>query len=107
MSETLQRIKALTASGDWKVSNHAADEMEEDDIFPTAVIQTVQSAIVVEDYPHFGKGPAVLVRQVDETGRYIHVVWGIPEKDHRPAVVITAYRPEPSRWSSDFLRRMR
>jgi len=35
----------------------------------------------------------------------IHVVWGIPKGQSSPAVIVTAYRPDPSRWSDDFLRR--
>ena len=36
----------------------------------------------------------------------IHVVWGIPKGARSPAVLVTAYRPDPAKWSSDFIRRM-
>jgi hypothetical protein len=35
----------------------------------------------------------------------IHVVWGIPRDATSPAVLVTAYRPDPERWSDDFRRR--
>jgi hypothetical protein len=65
----------------------------------------LRNAILVEDYPEFGKGASVLVLQRDQTGRPIHVFWGIPRGADRPAVVVTAYRPDPTRWSEDFTER--
>jgi hypothetical protein len=33
------------------------------------------------------------------------VVWGIPKGQEKPAVVVTAYRPDSNKWSDDYLRR--
>jgi hypothetical protein len=65
----------------------------------------VKDAIVVEEYPDFSKGPCILVFQKDRQGKPVHVVWGIPKKDSSIAVLVTAYRPDPVRWSDDFTRR--
>ena len=35
----------------------------------------------------------------------IHAVWGIPKGHATPAVLVTAYRPDPSRWEDGFTRR--
>ena len=37
----------------------------------------VATAVEVEDYPDFHKGPSVLVLQLDAAGKPVHVVWGI------------------------------
>jgi Domain of unknown function (DUF4258) len=76
-----------------------------DDILVRDILNGVDTAAVVEDYPAFGKGPAVLVLQLDHDSRPVHVVWGIPKGHNRPAVLVTAYRPDPPRWSADFLER--
>lgn len=79
--------------------------MAEDDILAGEAIDGVGTAVLVEDYPDFHKGPCALVLQQDHNGHPIHVVWGIPKGQSSPAVLVTAYRPDPARWTDDFLRR--
>ena len=45
--------------------------------------------------------------QRDRDGRPVHVLWGIPGGETGPAVLVTAYRPDPDKWSSDYLRRVK
>jgi hypothetical protein len=105
MSDTLRRIADLVQSGKVQISAHGYDEMAEDGIFGGEVIDGVRAAIVVEDYPEYSKGPCTLVLQRDRKGSPIHVVWGILRGQTSPAVLVTAYRPDPARWTDDFLRR--
>ncbi len=105
MSETLLRIRELVATGQVKISGHGYDELAADGLFADEVVAAVAEAVVVEDYPDFPKGPCVLVLHKNAAGEPVHVVWGIPKNAAAPAVVVTAYRPDPKRWSQDFLRR--
>jgi hypothetical protein len=105
MSETLDKVCALVERGEVKVSDHGYDEMSDEDILAREVLGGVSEGIVVEDYPTYAKGPCVLVLQRDLKQRPIHVVWGIPKGLSSPAVVVTAYRPNPDLWSEDFTRR--
>jgi hypothetical protein len=105
MSRTFDKIRLLVQSDNVVISAHGYDELAEDAILVRDVIAGVEAASVVEDYPTYGKGPCVLVLEQDGVGNPIHVVWGIPKGKDEPAVLVTAYRPDPKRWSDDFLRR--
>jgi hypothetical protein len=56
--------------------------MADDDILAGEVLDGVRTASVVEDYPSFAKGPAVLVLQEDAAVRPIHVSLGHPQRPH-------------------------
>jgi len=105
LSETFERILRLVEAGSVRISEHGYDELVDDQIYVRDVVEGVTEAVVVEDYPNYPKGPSVLVLEKDRAGRSVHVVWGIPKGHSEPAVVVTAYRPDPENWESDFLRR--
>ena len=105
MSDTLDKVQALVALGEVRVSLHGYDELAADDIRLEDVVSGLGTAIVVEDYPNYPQGPCVLVLENDGDGRQIHVLWGIPAGQDSPAVVITAYRPDPGKWDETWRRR--
>ena len=105
ISKTFGLILDLLERQETLVSEHGYDELAKDDILVTDVMAGATRAIIIEDYPDYPKGPCVLVLQRDSQGKPLHVVWGMPKGATSPAVLVTAYRPAPDRWSDDFLRR--
>ena len=105
MSETLRQVVELIQAGQVLISAHGYDEMADDSILAAEAIEGAVGAVIVENYPEYVKGACTLVLQRDRSGRPIHVVWGIPRGQAGPAVLVTAYRPDPTRWTDDFLRR--
>ena len=105
MSKTLEQVRELVAQRDVLVSVHGYEELAADNIHVRDVIEGLATAVLVEDYPNYAKGPCVLVLQRDGTDQPIHVLWGIPAGQTSPAVLITAYRPDPARWDETWLKR--
>lgn len=70
-------------------------------ITPDEVSYVVFNGEVIEDYPEDVRGHSCLL--LGMPGRPIHVVCS-PKADF--LAIITAYLPNPARWSSDFKRRL-
>ena len=130
MIETWDKIKLLIAEGNIKISEHGYDELAADDlnvreivagtpngsIIPnwkaspnsrdyTIMVETIKLESIIEEYPEYPKGPCVLILLRDKKGYPVHAVWGVPFGTGSPAVLVTAYRPDPERWEDDFIRR--
>jgi hypothetical protein len=105
MSDILDRVILLVQTGNVKISEHGYDELADEDIQVREIMAHSAQAVVIEVYPDYPKGPCVLVLLKDDLDRPMHVVWGIPKSASSPAVLVTAYRPDPDRWTEDYLRR--
>lgn len=58
---------------------------------------------VIEDYPTDPRGHSCLLMGFPDDAQPVHVVCS-PKDEY--LAVITAYRPDPEQWSSDFRRRL-
>lgn len=101
----MEQIKQLVANGSYRISDHGYDELSADGLLARELLEGLNEAILVEDYSDYPKGPCVLLLQRDDDGQPVHAVWGIPKGENGPAVLVTAYRPDPDKWTDDFLER--
>jgi hypothetical protein len=105
VTDVLAQIQALVARGEIRTSLHGFRELAADGILLDDLLGGIASAVVIEDYFDAIRGPTVLVLQRDSADRPVHVVWGVRKDSAGPAVLVTAYRPDPLRWSPDFMKR--
>jgi hypothetical protein len=105
-SETFSVIKKLVLDKKVLISSHGYDELAEDRLLITDILDSILDAIVVEDYPNAFKGASILLLQKDRDKNPVHSVWGIPKDKTEPAVLITAYIPSPLKWDKTFTRRI-
>ena len=105
MSDIWDEIVRLIGNRDIKISEHGYDELAAEGITVREVVDGSPGGIVLEEYPDYSKGPCVLTMLKDRDGDPIHAVWGIPRGSTSPAVLVTAYRPDPERWTDGFRRR--
>ena len=106
MSEIEHEIKELIAAGETRISEHGYDELADDGLSARELVSGASDAELLEEYADYPKGPCVLFLQKDRAGNPVHAVWGIPKGHSKPAVLVTAYRPNPDRWDSSYRRRV-
>ena len=105
MSKTLEQVRVLVAHGEVRVSLHGYEELAADGVQVRDIVAGLATAVVVEDYPDFSKGPCVLALEYDQSNQPMHIVWGIPAGQDSPAVLVTAYRPDPTKWDETWQKR--
>jgi hypothetical protein len=103
--ELLDQLRQLVARDDVLVTVHAQSELAADGILLTELLGTIDTATVIEAYPQHNRGPCFLARHETFRG-VVHAVWGLRKGTDRPAVLITAYRPNPTKWNQDATRRL-
>jgi hypothetical protein len=94
---TLARIIEQVRSERVRITQHASEEMVEENIELEARYEAMSNAVVLEDYPEHRRGACCLLAGRTALGRAVHVVCstGLPV-----AVVITVYEPKPPKWAT-------
>lgn len=72
----------------------------------TALLNSIESAILVDDYTEAWKAPTVLLLQEFE-GKKFHAIWGLSNPSPNVASLVTAYLPDPLKWTPDFKTRLK
>ena len=100
--DVVSRVRALAASGQMKITQHAAQEMTAETITLDDVLDAIDNARLLEDYPDHRRGACCLLYGTDNRGRDIHVVCTTANP---MLIIITAYLPKPPKWISATQRR--
>lgn len=93
--ETLARIRTQAAGGDFRITQHAQQEMTEEGISLDEVLQAAAGGQLLENYPEHRRGACCLLYGRTANGRDLHVVCTTAQP---VLIVITVYEPKPPRW---------
>jgi len=80
-----------------RISDHADIEAHEDRLSYEEIYYSVRQGEIIEEYPTDTPYPSCLVYGQTIRSEPIHSVWAY-NPDNGWAVLITVYRPDPSRW---------
>jgi hypothetical protein len=80
-----------------RITDHADEEAENDQLTFDEIYFSVLNGEVIEDYPDDKPYPSCLIYGQNFSGDPIHSVWAFNEQTQW-AVLITVYRPDPTRW---------
>jgi hypothetical protein len=87
-----------------RISNHADEEAEADQLSFDEIYFSVLHGEVIEDYPSDKPYPSCLIYGETFSGDPVHSVWAYNEQNQW-VVLITVYRPDPDRWINGRIRR--
>ena len=98
----LDRIQAQARVGDLRVTQHAQQEMIEEQISLDDVLEAISQGIVLEDYPQHRRGACCLVYGRTRAGQAVHVVCTSAQPT---LIIITVYEPKLPKWITPRQRR--
>ncbi|GAC1389725.1 MAG: hypothetical protein NVS4B11_20640 [Ktedonobacteraceae bacterium] len=97
MDAVLATIRTQAAARILRVTDHAREEMEDETITLTEVLQALATGQVIENYPDHRRGPCCLISGATRQGRSLHIVCttSLPR-----LVLITVYVPTLPKWKN-------
>ena len=101
---TIDDLVEAIRAGKVRITDHADEEAEDDDLTFDEVYFSVLRGEVIEDYPTDKPYPSCLVYGRTFAGDPVHSVWAYNALNGW-AVLITVYRPDPKRWIDWRVRR--
>lgn len=98
----LLEIQEKINNGHIKWRNHATRRLLERQLKRSNVLQSIVNGEIIEEYQKDSPFASCLILGYDENKMPIHTVCSIGEGF---LWIITVYRPDPSKWESDFKTR--
>lgn len=80
-----------------RITDHADEEAQNDRLSYEEIFFSVITGKIIEDYPDDKPYPSCLIYGNTFKNEPVHSVWAY-NKETKWAVLVTAYRPDPSKW---------
>lgn len=105
MNELINRICDLIQADNVRVSRHAFRRLQKHGIETPDLLEPLKAQSSLRTTRPTSPVRPFSCYTSTAKGDLIHAVWGIAHDTDGPAVLITANRPDPELWSSDFRSR--
>lgn len=102
MDVMLTRIQRQAAAESIRVTQHAQEEMDAEEITLDEVLAAIANGQILEKYAEHRRGPCCLLYGRTHKGRPLHVVCTTAQP---LLIIITVYEPLPPKWVSPTQRR--
>jgi hypothetical protein len=97
-----ERVRAQANVENLRITQHAQQEMVEENIVLDEVLEAIATGQVLENYPEHRRGACCLFNGHTQSDRPLHIVCTTT----RPVlIIITAYEPRPPKWITPTQRR--
>lgn len=94
-AEIVNRLREQVASGSFRLTQHAHQEMAEEDLSLEEVLEAVNSGDILEHDPQHRRGSCCLLNGTTAASRPLHIVCTMA----RPVlIIITDYEPKGPKW---------
>jgi hypothetical protein len=98
----LEQIRAQAHIENIRITQHAQQEMAEEDITFDEVLEGIATGQILENYPEHRRGACCLLNGVTKKGRPLHIVCTTA----RPVlIIVTVYEAKPPKWTTPTQRR--
>lgn len=97
----LNQIRQQASTENYRVTQHAQQEMVEEDVLLDELLEAIASGQIVENYPHHQRGACCLISGFSQT-RPLHIVCTTSQPT---LIIITVYEPKPPKWATPTERR--
>ena len=102
LEAVLKRIRTQATRENFRLTQHAQQEMVEEDILLDEVLQAITTGRILENYPEHRRGACCLLNGLTRKSRPLHIVCTTAQP---VLIIITVYEPQPPRWVTPTQRR--
>ena len=102
LKAALEQIRAQADVENIRITQHAQQEMAEEDVAFDEVLEGIATGQILENYPEHRRGACCLLNGLTKKARPLHIVCTTT----RPVlIIITVYEPKPPKWTTPTQRR--
>ena len=95
LDSVLIHIRNRVHTEEFRVTQHAQQEMAEETITLAEVLEAIETGIILENYPQHKRGACGLITGQTAGNRHLHIVCTTTGPT---LIIITVYEPKPPKW---------